>query len=184
MLKMKWNATLANTAKLWANICSQNHSPNDQKKINGFSSGENLYMSQAAEPWTNIIQSWYREGANFEYGKGSINGKATGHYTQVVWYRSNEIGCAFAHCPTSKYNHYYVCQYFPAGNVEQIINTPYKKGNLCKNCPNNCENGLCTNPCLYLDKYFNCADFHTDGACDPDLGNSCPATCNCKTEIK
>ena len=32
---------------------------------------------------------------------------------QVVWYRSNKIGCAMAYCPNSQYKYFYVCQYCP-----------------------------------------------------------------------
>lgn len=32
---------------------------------------------------------------------------------QVVWYNSNQIGCAMAYCPNSTYKYFYVCHYCP-----------------------------------------------------------------------
>lgn len=32
---------------------------------------------------------------------------------QVVWYRSNQLGCAMAHCPSSTFKYFYVCHYCP-----------------------------------------------------------------------
>uniref|UniRef100_A0A674EQP7 SCP domain-containing protein n=1 Tax=Salmo trutta TaxID=8032 RepID=A0A674EQP7_SALTR len=54
--------------------------------------GENLYMASYKSSWSNVIQAVF-----------------IGHYTQVVWYRSNQISCAMAHCPNSNYKYFYVC---------------------------------------------------------------------------
>ncbi|XP_029452886.1 cysteine-rich venom protein triflin-like [Rhinatrema bivittatum] len=159
MLKMKWNATVAANAQSWANTCNLYPSLADARKINGISSGENLYMSSSISLWSKAIQGWNKESKDFEYGKGAITeGAAVRHYTQVVWYKSSEIGCAYAYCPTVKYPHYFVCQYFPAGNIQSQINKPYKEGTPCGDCPNDCDNGLCTNPCPHKNKFSNCDD--------------------------
>uniref|UniRef100_A0A8C3T8X4 SCP domain-containing protein n=1 Tax=Chelydra serpentina TaxID=8475 RepID=A0A8C3T8X4_CHESE len=144
MLKMEWSPAAAENAKSWANECTLSHSP-EKRRITTVGCGENLYMSTAPNSWSDAIQSWYNEVENFMYGIGPTKpGAVIGHYTQVVWYKSYQIGCAVAFCPQSEYNYFYVCQYCPAGNYENIMSTPYKSGAACGDCPNACDNGLCS----------------------------------------
>ena len=57
--------------------------------------GENLYMSSYKNTWSNAIQSWYDEVADFQYGVGSTNGGVVGHYTQVHLRNSLHNICYF-----------------------------------------------------------------------------------------
>lgn len=46
--------------------------------------GENLFMSSAPFSWPDVLQTWYNEEKNFEYGIGAkTKGAMFGHYTQV-----------------------------------------------------------------------------------------------------
>ncbi|XP_044025940.1 cysteine-rich venom protein TEL1-like isoform X2 [Siniperca chuatsi] len=113
MLKMSWNNEAAASAQRWANTCSMKHSPDNSRKISTGDCGENLYKSSYKNTWCKVIQSWYDEVKDWRYGVGAINGGVIGHYTQVVWYRSNQIGCAMAYCPNSEYEYFYICHYCP-----------------------------------------------------------------------
>ncbi|XP_038583478.1 cysteine-rich secretory protein 2-like [Micropterus salmoides] len=104
-----WNNQAAANAQRWANTCSMKHSPPSSREISTSGCGENLYMSSYKNTWSNAIQSWYDEVKDWRYGVGAM----IGHYTQVVWYRSNQVGCGMAYCPNSKYKYFYVCQYCP-----------------------------------------------------------------------
>uniref|UniRef100_A0A8C4W6P2 Cysteine rich secretory protein 2 n=1 Tax=Gopherus evgoodei TaxID=1825980 RepID=A0A8C4W6P2_9SAUR len=145
MLRMEWSPAAAKNAKSWANNCTLSHSPPNERRTT-MNCGENLYMSTAPNSWSNAIQTWYNEVGHFMYGNGStIPNAMIGHYTQVVWYRSYQIGCALAFCGAQKYyKYYYVCHYCPAGNDINLMNTPYKSGPVCGDCPNACDNGLCS----------------------------------------
>ncbi|KAM7118896.1 cysteine-rich venom protein TEL1-like [Ciconia maguari] len=144
MLRMQWCPPAAQNAQKWANQCTLRHSPNNMRRTT-VQCGENLFMASAPFSWSDVIQAWYNEEKDFEYGTGAKRpGAVIGHYTQVVWYNSYQIGCAVAFCPNSKYKYFYVCQYCPMGNILHSIRTPYKKGKPCGDCPNACENGLCT----------------------------------------
>ncbi|KFP05464.1 Serotriflin, partial [Calypte anna] len=144
MMKMEWNTAAAENAREWANQCTLRHSTAAMRATDK-RCGENLYMSTAPSSWSRAIDAWYNEEKNFEYGTGANpEGSVIGHYTQVVWYNSYEVGCAIAYCPNKKFKYYYVCHYCPAGNLRHLIPTPYKKGEPCGDCPNACEDGLCS----------------------------------------
>ncbi|KAK2534022.1 Crisp2 [Columba livia] len=144
MLKMVWNIPAAVNAQKWANQCTLSHSPPNLRKTN-VQCGENIFMSTGPFSWANVVQTWYDEEKDFEYGIGAKKeGAVIGHFTQVVWWNSKEIGCAVAYCPNHQYKYYYVCQYCPMGNLRSSMKTPYKKGEPCGDCPHACENGLCT----------------------------------------
>ncbi|XP_074847497.1 cysteine-rich venom protein-like [Carettochelys insculpta] len=185
MLKMEWSPEAAENARSWANECKFEHSPTDRRKTT-VECGENLYMSTTPDSWSDAIQDWYNEEKDFIYGKGPTTPEAVvGHYTQVVWYSSYQLGCAVAFCPGSEYSYYFVCQYCPSGNYEHKINTPYTLGPACGDCPNDCDNGLCTNPCKYQDAYKNCDDLKKSPGCEhPMVKQFCPASCLCTMEIK
>uniref|UniRef100_A0A8C5E507 SCP domain-containing protein n=1 Tax=Gouania willdenowi TaxID=441366 RepID=A0A8C5E507_GOUWI len=142
MLKMSWNREASANAQKWANKCTMKHSPSSERKISTSGCGENLYMSSYKNTWSGAIQSWYDEVKDWRYGVGSVNGGVVGHFTQIVWYRSNQIGCAMAHCPNARYKYFYVCHYCPPGNTQ--FHHPYKSGPACGDCPKACDNKLCS----------------------------------------
>ncbi|XP_036270288.1 serotriflin-like isoform X1 [Pipistrellus kuhlii] len=187
MLKMTWNDVVARNAAKWANRCALAHSPPSERRINDFTDcGENLFMSSNPKSWSDVIQSLYDEAKDFKYGLGGTL-KKTGHYTQLVWATSHQVGCALAHCPHSSSNlqYFYVCHYWPAGNVFNTIRTPYKRGRPCGDCPHHCDNGLCTNSCMKVDKISNCDYMVRKVGCDAqDMKEKCQATCGCPFAIK
>ncbi|KAM6185142.1 cysteine-rich venom protein-like [Rhynchocyon petersi] len=185
MLKVSWNAEAAKNAKNWAERCTLSHSHPSQRKISFAGCGENLFMSSHKKSWSYVIESLHKEVDNFAYGVGATRANAiTGHYTQLVWATSHQIGCAVAFCPQRTLKYYYVCQYCPAGNNRRTIKTPYKRGKPCEDCPDHCENGLCTNSCMHENKYSNCDDLKVMGCATKFMQENCPATCNCPSQIK
>ncbi|CAL1585578.1 unnamed protein product [Knipowitschia caucasica] len=182
MLKMSWSSEAEANAKRWANKCILKHSPDSERKISSSGCGENLYMSSNKNSWSDAIQSWYNEVTDWKYGVGSVNGKVVGHFTQLVWYRSNLIGCALAHCPNAEYQYFYVCHYCPPGNYQ--YSKPYTSGSACAACPGKCDNGLCTNPCPYTNQYSNCPSLAAgDGCKNQQVASWCPASCKCTNQI-
>jgi uncharacterized protein YkwD len=75
--------------------------------------GENLYqgtlMSNIGESCTDL---WYSEISDYDYNN-PVFGYDTGHFTQVVWKDTKQMGCGFE-CS----NNYctITCNYYPAGN--------------------------------------------------------------------
>lgn len=107
------NATISQCAQEWAdNIARRNcmqHRPNN-------SYGENIY---ACFGKTNIsgeeaVQSWYNEIKDYSFGQANpSNFSKVGHFTQVVWKNSKQLGVGIA---KNGNNVYVVCNYDPPGN--------------------------------------------------------------------
>ncbi|XP_077147793.1 cysteine-rich venom protein-like isoform X1 [Ranitomeya variabilis] len=184
MLKMVWNSEAAKTAGDWARQCKVGHSPQNSRAITNFKCGENVFLSNFKAPWYAVIDSWYSEYVDYKYGFGALSDLETGHYTQVMWATSYLMGCEVNECSTGPNKYVYVCHVCPAGNKGSTL-YPWKEGKPCEDCPNSCENNLCTNACGYQDFFNNCADFKNNCVTDKSLIGSCPATCQCtKGEIK
>lgn len=116
---LSWSDALAADAQRWANHMAATgvfaHAGNDENP----NSGENLSMGSAGGyTYAQLAQGWADEKALFQYGTFPYlstdgNWASVGHYTQMVWRNTTEIGCAAA---TSSGWDYLVCRYNPPGN--------------------------------------------------------------------
>ena len=58
--------------------------------------GENIYKVEGFAPTgTDVVDAWYAEIEDYKYGRiGNVcTGGITGHFTQVMWSMTREIGC-------------------------------------------------------------------------------------------
>lgn len=103
---MKWNETLASYAKdyLSNQNCVFAHS--------GGPYGENIAMGYSSPE--DAISAWYKEGQQYSFGSGGFS-EATGHFTQMIWKESTQLGCAQVDCGSK--GTFFSCEYFPRGNV-------------------------------------------------------------------
>ena len=82
-----------------AETCPTGHASRSAR--NG--AGENLYwagsssgLPDAAQSYADAVASWYAEMSDgaYDFATGaSGNGGVVGHFTQVVWSGSTEVGC-------------------------------------------------------------------------------------------
>ena len=79
--------------------------------------GENLYYCWSSYgvciTGEKASQSWYNEVDKYKFDNPGFS-STTGHFTQLVWKGSKEIGCGAA-C-NNQNNCYITCNYFPPGN--------------------------------------------------------------------
>jgi len=110
-----WSDTLEKSAQDYANTLAQS----GEFKHSGIGYGENLYASSYSSALKDGIVNWINEKSNYTYSTNSCKNNAIcGHYTQVIWENTTEVGCARAiyKAGTFKGGTVIVCQYNPAGN--------------------------------------------------------------------
>ncbi|KAB2579592.1 putative pathogenesis-related protein [Lasiodiplodia theobromae] len=144
--EMKWSKDLFQSAFFVASRCNFSH----LMDYNGGGYGQNLEIgSPRGEIQRAITNSWYNSEVGYwpdeYYGQptppdmidpSSTTWERYGHFTQVIWADSDEVGCAQAECPRlgcspsmdechdgylpdGKYGRYLtVCNYKSAGNVK------------------------------------------------------------------
>ncbi|VBB73865.1 Putative protein of unknown function [Podospora comata] len=135
---LEWGQQYADSAKVLAQRCKFEH----DTSINGGGYGQNLAMwaasanvdkvDPAAAAARAISNGWYNDELELfpasEYGRANPSAQAQatfskwGHFTQLVWKDSKQVGCFTARCPvgtivSNMESLYTVCNYFPVGNM-------------------------------------------------------------------
>ncbi len=108
-----WSNKIAQYAKNWASLLANNGCKLQHSRDSTY--GENLFMGTLGH-YTVIdgIKSWEKEKIGYSsVALNSANWRKTGHYTQIVWRDTTELGCAKTVCNN---NLIMVCNYNPAGN--------------------------------------------------------------------
>lgn len=119
---LTWSSDLAATAAAWIAQCQDDQAPTglidhnpDRSTGHPYYVGENVYGSGGTATPAGAVQLWAAEKANFTY-PSSCSGTC-GHYTQIVWRTTLEVGCALGECPGLQYGSTIVCNYGPGGNT-------------------------------------------------------------------
>nr|POE63174.1 protein pry1 [Quercus suber] len=91
---LSWNTTLADFAQSHAEKCIWQHS---------------------------AIDAWAAEESAYDWSHPGFS-EGTGHFTQLVWKNTTQVGCGAVQCNSAAGNGapgwFLVCEYSPAGNVE------------------------------------------------------------------
>jgi len=113
---LKWSDKLAKDANAWADRLA------DERRMyhsSGTGEGENLWMGTSGYySLTQMVDAWggekrYYKNGTFPDVSTSGNWSDVGHYTQVIWRNTAEVGCAKS---TGGGNDFFVCRYSPQGN--------------------------------------------------------------------
>lgn len=113
---LKHSEQLCKYAQEWADTLAKRdkfeHRPNNKF-------GENIYMAWSSDPSKQVsgaeaVDSWYSEIKDYTFGVEPRT-LASGHFTQVIWKGSSELGTARARSATGKI--LVVSNYSPAGNM-------------------------------------------------------------------
>lgn len=112
-----WSTKLAEEAQAWANELARKgglqHAPQRAH-------GENLWTNTANRRtvgsmiggWS-IEKNYYIPGARHPNVSKTGDWHAVGHYTQMVWYSTTQVGCAVSRANNRDF---LVCRYAPIGN--------------------------------------------------------------------
>jgi uncharacterized protein YkwD len=144
--QFQWSDALAANAQAWANQCRkdsagffihQPSNPNGENLSWGYSVSNGLPILPGRSP-EEAVRGWYGEISSYNFNNPLLT-DANGHFTQVVWRASTQLGCAQATCQistgsgTTVPGTLWVCEYFPRGNFNATPET------LAQNVPNLCN---------------------------------------------
>lgn len=125
--QLTWSDELASFAQEWANHlaekgCDMEHRPRSGEFKQKY--GENIYWCSGMSAIPHMVaDSWASELEDFnERTLECTPGKVCGHYTQLVWSSTQQVGCAMARCGNQEI---WVCNYNPPGNW--VGQKPYTK---------------------------------------------------------
>lgn len=105
-----WSERLATLSRQWAETLVARgqfrHRPNS-------AFGENLFeIRGTAASADEVVSAWTEELRNYDYRSNRCRG-VCGHYTQIIWGDTQEVGCAVARGGGREV---WVCNYDPPGN--------------------------------------------------------------------
>lgn len=117
---LTWSPKLARQAQQWANVLAREGQMRHASQAERGGAGENLWMGSAgAYPASFMVQAFIEEKKHYRPGtfpkvSRTGNWRDVGHYTQVIWQETREVGCAIAR---GQRDDFLVCRYYPAGNT-------------------------------------------------------------------
>lgn len=118
--RLSWNEHLEREAHAWARVLSRKGYLRHASAALRGNTGENLWMGTAGY-WNaaQMIEMFIGERRDFRRGRfpnvsRTGNWADVGHYTQIIWRDTREVGCALARGHGMDV---LVCRYWPAGNV-------------------------------------------------------------------
>ncbi|KAF7637648.1 SCP domain-containing protein [Meloidogyne graminicola] len=148
MKQMSYSIELEQNAQKWVNKCTCEHSGISGESFYCFPQrlNESYAIMQAIIGWNAELEARGAIGPISKYGETCIPfegnyERGIGHWMQIVWSETTQVGCAVAQCYT-RTNVF--CQYKPAGNIQR--GCIYWEGEPCSECEYNCNRT--TNLCL------------------------------------
>lgn len=109
---LAWSPKLASVAQAWANKLKAN---NCAFEHSGGNYGENLAAGTSGYMGPDeVVKMWYEEIKDYDFNNPGFS-MTTGHFTQVVWKGTQQVGCGMVQC---KGLDVWVCNYDPPGNWE------------------------------------------------------------------
>ncbi|XP_049318679.1 peptidase inhibitor 16 isoform X3 [Astyanax mexicanus] len=172
MIHMKWSGELALIAKEYATKCIWEHNPDSQNIM-----GENLFITTGPLDIEKALSDWFMEHKHYSYDNNTCaENEMCGHYTQMVWAKTKEVGCGSHLCETVETLDFkdatlLVCNYLPLGNY--MGHKPYQVGEQCSKCPDDLKN--CVDQACDSTDHDELSTVNPTELWEPDIPNNMPA---------
>jgi len=123
-----WSDRIALDAQSYADTLANSgafeHDPKNHEGYDNGAYGENLYAAYPSKPsLATATKAWIDEKQYYTVGligddSTCVENQLCGHYTQIVWESTSEVGCAISKYTTGSYKDGYVivCKYQTPGN--------------------------------------------------------------------
>lgn len=117
---LSWSSKLAGEAKQWADLLARENRMRHASQAERGGAGENLWMgTEGRYSAGEMIGSFISERKDYQPGtfpnvSRTGNWRDVGHYTQLIWRDTQQVGCAISR---GNGNDFLVCRYWPAGNT-------------------------------------------------------------------
>ncbi|NXH57271.1 PI16 inhibitor, partial [Rhabdornis inornatus] len=168
MMKMTWDKELEALAQSYAEKCIWDHNKERGRR------GENLFAMAPTLELEFAVEDWNGEEKFYNLTTSTcVPGQMCGHYTQVVWSNTHQIGCGAHFCEKidgieTENMHLLVCNYYPPGNMKG--KKPYVEGPSCTTCPTGtvCVDNLCVSLLPDLPSNFTFSSLLPAGAQDTE----------------
>ena len=135
---LTWSDDLATYASEWAESLAMRCNGISHRTQNSY--GENIAMRGSSRLTVEFspaeaVEGWAAEAECWDFGTingsescsascvGALNSSGCGHYTQLVWRDTQNVGCGYATCTDGFEYEIWVCNYDPPGNF--IGRAPY-----------------------------------------------------------
>jgi pathogenesis-related protein 1 len=130
---LTWSPPLASEARRWADELARRCQGIEHRASPAY--GQNIASRASTGLQTRFspgeaVAGWVAEGNCYERGRfgttdrcdkacvAALHSPGCGHYTQVVWRTTRELGCGYASCDRGgMLVEYWVCNYSPPGNM-------------------------------------------------------------------
>nr|P35760.1 RecName: Full=Venom allergen 5; AltName: Full=Allergen Ves m V; AltName: Full=Antigen 5; Short=Ag5; AltName: Full=Cysteine-rich venom protein; Short=CRVP; AltName: Allergen=Ves m 5 [Vespula maculifrons] len=123
MKNLVWSDELAYIAQVWANQCQYGH--DTCRDVAKYQVGQNVALTGSTAAVYNdpvkLVKMWEDEVKDYNPKKkfSENNFLKIGHYTQMVWANTKEVGCgSIKYIQENWHKHYLVCNYGPSGNFQ------------------------------------------------------------------
>ncbi|VDO82027.1 unnamed protein product [Schistosoma margrebowiei] len=123
---LKWNVELEKKAQILSDQCRVGHDTSADRKIPEFqyvgqnwagAKNINTFMFRLIAIVCSFLSSgfqlWLDEYKNYDFYTRTCRKGQCGHYTQLVWEDTTDVGCGVTNCPNFPYGLSIVCNYGP-----------------------------------------------------------------------
>jgi uncharacterized protein YkwD len=123
---LTWSNQLAQSAQSYANMCIlDRHGSTGENMADRWSESNGHPVLPASTDRQAFENTWYCEIRNYDFNNPTFKGGFTsncqnvnGHFTQVIWKDTRQLGCGRAICTINGHQGtHWVCRYAPPGNV-------------------------------------------------------------------